>query len=358
MRIDETIKLIQNNELEQLQVLCSKFDTLNDLPVTVFIKKLARRRSWMRENETIRMYEKNRDVETAPYLTVQEYLEDKDFFDNSIIDPKLNPLKKFKDLLLLGDNEYINGYILHNSLNGIPKENDKNYFKTICFEDESEQILELHFELNIINDDVKNIWFSRFGNSDQVEISPRYLAAEIKPRVDEFKYYKKTAEFFKLEEKAKKNQLIYQMYNSKALNGKEVQQLYDSLPFKEGAFSNEWSYALGFNWSQFINLANYLSICLMHVDEYLTGLVDYQQINIKNKDEITSWLNKQNHLKEDLFEYLLHDIDEEFIKEYEDYYELGDEIKLKIIKEEYKILYDFLHILWEVHCDGIEIDGY
>lgn len=356
MKINEAIKLIQHNDLEELQVLCSKFDTLNDLPVPVFIKKLARRRSWMRENEINRIYEKNRDVETAPYLTVQEYLENKEFFDDTIKDPNLNPLKKYKDVLLLFDNKYINEYILHNSLNGIPKENDENYFKTICFEDESEQILELHFELNIINDNVKNIWFSRFQNSDKLEISPRYLAAEIKPCVDEYKYYKKTAEYLKLEEKAHKNQLIYQMYNAKALNGKEVQQLYDSLPYKEDAYVNEWAYALGFNWSQFINLVNYLAICLTHVDEYLIGLVDYQQINIKNKIEITSWLNKQNHLKEDLFEYLLHDIDEEFIKEYEDYYELGDEIKLKIKKEEYKILYDFLHILWEVHCDVDEMD--
>ena len=96
MQINKAIELIQNNELEELQVLCSKFDPLNDLPVTVFIKKLARRRSWMRENEINQIYEKNRDVETAPYLTVQEYLENKEFFDDTIKEPNLNPLKSIK----------------------------------------------------------------------------------------------------------------------------------------------------------------------------------------------------------------------------------------------------------------------
>jgi hypothetical protein len=349
MNIKETIELIQKNELEQLQVLCSKFVTLNDLPIDIFIEKLNDARQNLINYPNIKVFEVEATISNKLYEGVDDYLNKRELIDALTFDGNLNPLLNIRKLELLENKKYYEEVFLPTAWLGRPFYNDNKEFKSYCFFGETYFNFAVTFELVKGTDEVVNMWYCKKFTCAELGVNDKHTY-NFKVYVDEYQNFIKNEIYFELELKVKENEEIVEMYRTRILSYLNIQSLHFELQHKNYIKVSRDLYRIANNWSnlflQIEDLLDYLPYsaeCKIALDEYE---------NIDDNENLTPclWKLKHQDLIDKLFNFNLGILDDRSCKETEDYIFLDNDLNIKIEKKDFEIVKKFCDITWDLEC--------
>jgi hypothetical protein len=350
MQISKAIELIQKNEIEQLQVLCSKFETLNDLPIDVFFEKLIKVRNTLTKKADLIIFLVKGRYKNLLFNSLEEYLEKKETIDSVCNDLDFNPLYNFcKDEIMFNKKYYENEYIVNLALGKLQR-NENYEYETLCFFEETNANFALTFEFEAKTDEVKNIWFCNHFESDRLGLNDKFTR-KFDVYVDECKSFVKTEAFIKIESYTKllSNELGH--YFDKFITHEELSDLNSEIKTREIFFNERNQFKLANEWSVLCENILKLHDLFYYEGECREVLKDYEKIGKNYNITPCLWKAYNYYLNNNLLSIKNVDFFEKYCTEFDDYFEIGSELKLKIRKADLVSVKKYIEIAWNLKCE-------